>query len=113
MANQLIVEFTDQNFATEVEAGSGLVVVDFWAPWCGPCRIIAPVIEQLAKEYAGQVKFGKLNVDENPETSMAYGIRSIPTVGLFKDGEPVGGVVGAVPRHQLEQLIQQHLAAAA
>lgn len=113
MASEHVVEFTDQNFEAEVEKGAGLVIVDFWAPWCGPCRIIAPIIEQLANEYAGQVKFGKMNVDDNPETAVAYGIRSIPTVGFFKDGEPVGGVVGAVPRQQLEKLIQQHMAPAA
>jgi thioredoxin 1 len=113
MANEHVFEFTDQNFATEVEAAaSGLVVVDFWAPWCGPCRMIAPIIEQLAAEYAGRAKFGKLNVDDSPDTAVKYGIRSIPTVGLFKDGQAVGGVVGAVPRQHLEKIIQQHLPAA-
>jgi thioredoxin len=113
MANEYVVEFTDQNFETNVEGSTnGLVVVDFWAPWCGPCRMVAPIIEQLAAEYAGRVKFGKLNVDDSPDTAVKYGIRSIPTIALFKDGQPVGGVVGAVPRQHLEKLIQQQLPAA-
>src|SRR5690625_6632022 len=80
-----VVEFTDENFATEVESGNGLTVVDFWAPWCGPCRFVAPVIDALADEYEGKAKIGKLNVDDNPATASRYGIRSIPTIGLFKD----------------------------
>jgi thioredoxin 1 len=110
--NGQILEWTDTSFAAEVEQGRGVAVVDFWAPWCGPCRFIAPVIEQLADEYAGRVTFGKLNVDDAPNTAAAYGIRSIPTVAIFKDGVPVDGVVGAVPRPQLAALIEKHLGAA-
>lgn len=104
-----ITVLTDQSFATEVEEGEGLMVVDFWAPWCGPCRMVAPVIEQLATEYDGKVRFGKLNVDEAPGVAGRYGIRSIPTIGIFKDGEPVDGVIGAVPKPMLEEAIKNHL----
>jgi thioredoxin 1 len=104
-----VLELSDATFATRVENAEGVVVVDFWAPWCGPCQFIAPVIEQLAKEYAGRVTFGKLNVDEAPQTSAEYGIRSIPTIGIFKDGAPVDGVVGAVPRASLAAIIDKHL----
>ncbi|HET9982388.1 MAG TPA: thioredoxin [Longimicrobiales bacterium] len=113
MANNNIFEFTDANFATDVEGSEGLVVVDFWAPWCGPCRAVAPIIEQLAAEYAGRVRFGKLNVDDNPQVAARYGIRSIPTIGVFKDGEPVDGAVGALPKPMLARLIEGHLPAAA
>jgi thioredoxin 1 len=108
-----VYELTDADFSAEVENGEGLVVVDFWAPWCGPCRFVAPVIEQLAEEYAGRVRFAKVNVDDSPATAGRYGIRSIPTIALFRDGEAVDGVVGAVPKQQLEQLVQKHLAPAA
>jgi thioredoxin 1 len=104
-----VLELTDENFAAEVEQGAGVTVVDFWAPWCGPCRFIAPVIEQLAGEYEGRVRFGKLNVDEAPNTAAEYGIRSIPTIGIFKDGVPVDGVVGAVPKPHLAKVIEEHL----
>jgi thioredoxin 1 len=107
-----VLELSDDSFGTDVEEAQGLVVVDFWAPWCGPCRFIAPVIEQLADTYAGRVRFAKLNVDDAPQTAAGYGIRSIPTIGIFKDGEPVDGVVGVVPRSQLAALIDKHLAAA-
>lgn len=113
MAGKNVLMLTDESFATEVEAGEGLVVVDFWAPWCGPCRFIAPIIEELAGEYEGRVRFAKLNVDEAPGTAARYGIRSIPTIGIFKDGEPVNGIVGAVPKQHLAQLIEEQLPAAA
>jgi thioredoxin 1 len=112
-ANSQVLELTDGDFATQVERGEGLNVVDFWAPWCGPCRMVAPVIEALAKDYAGRVRFVKVNVDEAPATAGAYGIRSIPTIGIFLNGEPVDGVVGALPRPQLEARIRRHLAEAA
>jgi thioredoxin 1 len=107
-----VVELTERSFVTEVEQGRGITVVDFWAPWCGPCRLVAPVIEQLAAEYAGRVKFAKLNVDDAPNIAGEYGIRSIPTIAIFQDGEPVDGVVGALPRAQLEARIQKYLSTA-
>jgi thioredoxin 1 len=108
-----VVELTDSTFSSEVEQADGLVLVDFWAPWCMPCRLVAPVMEQLAGAYAGRVKVVKVNVDESPGTAAAYGIRSIPTLALFKDGVPVEGVLGAVPRAELERMIGSHLTAAA
>lgn len=105
-----VIEFTDGNFEAEVERGAGITVVDFWAPWCGPCRFVAPVIEQLADEYEGRVRIGKLNVDDSPATAARYGIRSIPTIGIFKDGEPVDAVVGAVPAATLQAAIEGQLA---
>jgi len=86
-------------------------VVDFWAPWCAPCRMVAPVIEALAEEYDGKVKFAKLNVDDVPAVAAKYGVRSIPTIGIFKDGEPINGVVGAVPKQVLIQAIEEGLSA--
>lgn len=104
-----VIELTDDNFATEVEQSQGVMVVDFWAAWCAPCRAVAPVIEALAREYEGRVRFGKLNVDEAPVTAGAWGIRSIPTLAIFRDGEPVGGVAGAVPKPYLANLIEEQL----
>lgn len=109
--NSLVRTFSDDTFAADVENASGLVVVDFWAPWCAPCRIIAPVIEQLSTEYEGRVTFGKLNVDDNPAVAARYGIRSIPTIGVFRDGEPVTGVAGAAPKAMLAKMIDEALAA--
>ncbi len=113
MSTGSVKHFSDENFQAEVEQGKGLVVVDFWAPWCGPCRMVAPVIEQLSKDYAGRVTFGKLNVDESPEVAARYGIRSIPTIGIFLDGEPVDGVIGAVPKQYLAQAIEKQMPAVA
>lgn len=106
-----VIELQDQTFETEVEGGEGIVVVDFWAPWCAPCRMVAPVIESLAEEYEGRVRFGKLNVDESPGVASRYGIRSIPTIGIFRDGEAVNGVVGAVPKQVLIQAIEEVMSA--
>lgn len=103
------IEVTDQTFEGEIGSASGLAMVDFWAAWCGPCRMVAPVVEQLAKEYAGRLKVGKLDVDDNPKTTQRYNVRSIPSILFFKDGEHVDTVVGAVPKPQLEKKIQQHL----
>jgi thioredoxin 1 len=104
-----VMELEDNTFTTEVEEADGMVVVDFWAPWCAPCRMVAPVIEALATEYAGTVKFVKVNVDESPGVASRYGIRSIPTIGIFKDGEAVNGVVGAVPKQVLIKAIEESM----
>ena len=103
-------EVTDASFENDVLKSTSPVVVDFWAVWCGPCRMIAPMVEELETEYEGKVEFVKLNVDENPETSMNYGIRSIPTLLVFKDGKPVDQVVGAVPKKELKKHVDAVLA---
>jgi thioredoxin 1 len=103
-----VVEVTDQNFQ-EVTGAPGLSMVDFWAVWCGPCRIVAPIVEQLADEYAGKVTVGKLDVDSNQRTATQYNVRSIPTILFFKEGKVVDQVIGAVPRAALESKIKQHL----
>jgi thioredoxin 1 len=105
-----VVELTDTTFQQDIEAGTGLTLVDFWAPWCAPCRMVAPVVERLAERYEGRVKFAKLNVDDAPQTASAYGIASIPTIALFRDGEPVNGVLGAVPERILADMIDAELA---
>ena len=109
MATAELVTLTDDNFEEEIESISGLAMVDFWAEWCGPCRLVGPVVAELAAEYAGQVKVGKLDVDSNRLTSQRYGIRSIPSILYFKDGQLVDQVIGAVPKSHLEQKIQQHV----
>ncbi|MGW8268145.1 MAG: thioredoxin [Longimicrobiales bacterium] len=102
-----VIELTDAKFDQDMAEYEGLTVVDFWAPWCGPCRMVAPVIEELAMELDGQVRFAKLNVDENQEIAQRYQVRSIPTIGFFMGGEPVGAVVGAYPKAALKQVIDQ------
>ncbi|ADI13292.1 thioredoxin [Truepera radiovictrix] len=101
------VEFTDSNFRDETQ--TGLVLVDFWAPWCGPCRMVGPVIEELASDYAGKVKVGKLNVDDNQQTAMQFRVMSIPTVILFKDGEPVETMIGAQPKSAYQARLEKHV----
>ena len=105
------IQVTDSDFETQVEKHSGLAVVDFWATWCGPCRMIAPILEQLAVEYSGKVKVTKLDVDSNIKTATRFNVRSIPTILFFKDGKLVDQVVGAVPKPALDRKIQEHLAA--
>ena len=102
-------EFTDNNFKEKALDSSGLAVIDFWAEWCGPCKIIGPHIESLAKEYEGKALIGKLNVDHNPEVSMKYGIRSIPTILFVKGGEVVDKHVGATTKQTLAEKIEAHL----
>ncbi|HXG35342.1 MAG TPA: thioredoxin [Dehalococcoidia bacterium] len=102
-------EVTDANFEGEVLKANTPVFVDFWAPWCGPCRMVAPVVEELADEYQGKVKFVKLNTDDNINTAMRYGIRSIPTLMLFKDGQAVQQVIGFRPKSELKKVIDRTL----
>lgn len=107
--NGATLTITDANFATEIEGAEGLSMVDFWAVWCGPCRMVAPIVEQLASEYQGKLRVGKLDVDSNQRTATRFNVRSIPTILFFKDGKLVDTVVGAVPKPALERKIQEHL----
>ena len=101
--------FTDANFDSEVLQSDKVSIVDFWAEWCGPCRVVGPIVEELAKDYDGKAVIGKLNVDENPEVTTKYGIRNIPTLLFIKNGEVVDKQVGAAPKSVLEQKLQSHL----
>lgn len=102
-----ITHATDQDFAQQIE--KGLVLVDFWATWCGPCKMIAPVLEDLDNDLAGKAKIVKVNVDENQQTASEFGVMSIPTLILFKNGEKVDQVIGFQPKEALKQLIEKHL----
>ncbi len=101
--------FTDENFNTEALKSDVPVIVDFWAAWCGPCRMIAPIIEDLSEEYQGKVKVGKLDVDDNQQTAIKYGVRSIPTVLFFKGGELKDTIIGAVPKSIFTEKLQKLL----
>jgi thioredoxin 1 len=103
------VEFTDTNFEKEVLQAPTPVLVDFWAVWCGPCKMIAPVVEEIAKEYDGRLKVGKVDVDSNPEVAMKFGIRSIPTLMIFKGGKVVEQIIGAVPKRNLLERVTPHV----
>lgn len=106
----MAIEITDANFEQEVLNSSTPVLIDFWAVWCGPCRMIAPIVEELSGEYDGKVKIGKMNVDENRDTPMKYGIRSIPTLLVFNNGEVVDKLVGAVPKNAITDKLEAQLA---
>lgn len=104
------LKITDSNFETEVKESSMPIMVDFYADWCGPCKMMAPLVAELAENYSGKCKIGKCNIDENPELGSKYKIMSIPTFLFFKDGEVVATVMGAVPKSQLEEKIEQVMA---
>jgi thioredoxin 1 len=103
------LEVTDSSFQKEVLESLQLTVVDFWAPWCGPCRMIAPIVEELAGEYNGKVKFVKVNTDNNQNAPMRYGVRGIPMLGFFLNGKMIDTVVGAVPKSTLKNAVDRHL----
>ena len=109
MAAENVVTLTDATFDTEVTNAEQPVLIDFWAEWCGPCRMVAPIVESLAADYDGKVKVAKLNVDENPQVSRRFNIRSIPTLLLFKDGELKETAIGLRPKPQLEQLLDRYV----
>ncbi len=109
MASEHLHEFTDDNWQKEVLSSDQPVLVDFWAPWCGPCRAIAPHVEALAAEYEGKIRVGKINIDDHQQAPRQYGVRSIPTLLLFKGGKVVDQIIGAAPKEKLEAMIQPHL----
>jgi thioredoxin len=104
-----VTEFNDGNFQSEVLESDQPVLVDFWAPWCGPCRMLAPTVEEVAGEYAGRVKVGKLNTDEARQAAINYNIQSIPTLVLFKNGEVADTLMGAVPKPQITAMLDRHV----
>ena len=103
------IAFTDATFASEVLQSATPVLVDFWAVWCGPCKMIAPIVDELAGEYEGKVKIGKLDVDENQQTAIQYGVRSIPTILIFKGGKVVDTIIGAVPKAAIVEKLNAQL----
>lgn len=104
-----IKQVTDQDFDNAVLKAGKPALVDFWAPWCGPCRIIGPIVEELAPQYEGKAVIAKMNVDDNPEVAQKYGITSIPTLMMFKDGKLVDRIVGAMPKRELQKFIERNL----
>jgi len=110
VAGDKVKTFSAENWAEEVEQSTMPVLVDFWAAWCGPCRMIAPIVDELAAEYEGTVKVGKLNVDENQEVAGRYGVMSIPTLMVFRNGQPVERIVGFMPKKELKARIDAALA---
>ena len=109
MASNGIVEVTDANFDADVLKSDKPVLIDFWATWCGPCRAIAPIVDELAAEYQGKVKVGKMDVDRNSATPMRYGVRGIPTLLVFKDGQVMEQIVGYVPKEQIQKALDKHV----
>ena len=109
MANELIVNATDASFESEVLKAGGAVLVDYWAPWCGPCKMIAPILDELATEYQGRVTIVKVNVDDNPGTAQKFGVRGIPTLTLFKDGAVEATKVGALSKSQLTAFLDSNI----
>ncbi|NQY33942.1 MAG: thioredoxin TrxA [Alteromonadaceae bacterium] len=107
--SEKIVQLTDESFEADVLKASGLVLVDFWAEWCGPCKMIAPLLSEIAEEFSGKVTVGKLNIDQNSGTPPKYGIRGIPTLLLFKDGNVADTKVGALSKTQLKEFIDKNL----
>ncbi len=109
MASEFVKNFTSQDVTAEALSGKGLVLVDFWAPWCGPCRMVGPIVDQLAQEYDGKVTVGKLNVDDEGAGAMAYGVTSIPTLILFKDGQIADRVIGARGKPALMEMLDKFI----
>ena len=100
---------TEANFEKEVLQAAGPVMIDFWAVWCGPCKVLSPIVEELGKDYSGKLKVGKVNVDENNNLAMRYGVMSIPTLKFFKNGKVVGELIGAAPKATIEAELKKHL----